>query len=201
MIEEPPVQQRIEPEDDGSSPDPRERPDIARKPRWVLWMGLAGVALLYLYANRPVPASFTWRSDLGTARDEARATGRMILLEFQTEGCPACVYMDREVFSRPEVAEALADWVPVRVDGNVEQALSAQYGIEAFPTFLALAADGQVLAGFVGAREFTEFIDFLQLARERAAPGGQIPSETTPVGSGRGRGKPSPDGSTAIARY
>jgi thioredoxin-like negative regulator of GroEL len=122
----------------------------------------------------------------------------MILLEFQTEGCPACVYMDREVFSRPEVAEALADWVPVRVDGNVERALSAQYGIEAFPTFLALAADGQVLAGFVGAREFTEFIDFLQLARERAAPGGQIPGETTPAGSGPGDVvNPALNGSTA----
>lgn len=143
-------------------------PPPARSPgssRWMLWLLLVAVVSVYLWINRPVPlAAFAWETDLDAGLSKARAEGMPVLLEFQTAGCSACHWMDRNVFPRPTVAEALSGWVPIRIDGNAEPELSFRYGIEAFPTFLVLKPDGTVVKGKVGAMSEEEFVTFLQSA-------------------------------------
>jgi len=132
-------------------------------------VGLALLAAAYIYANRPVPAAFTWERNYEAGLRQAGQRQRFVLLEFQTAGCPACDWMDREVFSQPRVARALEGWVPIRVDGNQNPRLAVQYGVEAFPSFRILSPDGKLVTGFAGARPVDEFIRLIELARQRGA--------------------------------
>lgn len=143
-------------------PNEHRRPPAAR---WMIWVVLALLAAVYIYANRPVPAAFEWERDYQAGLRKAGEQGKFILLEFQTAGCPACEWMDREVFARPDVARALEGWVPVRIDGNREPRLAVEYGVEGFPTFRALSPDGKLVGRLAGARPAEEFIRFLETAR------------------------------------
>jgi thioredoxin-related protein len=133
--------------------------------RWMVWVALALLAGVYIYANRTVPAAFEWEASYEAGVRRAGEQGQFVLLEFQTAGCPACQWMDREVFAQPEVARALEGWVPVRVDGNRHPHLAMRYGVEAFPTFFALSPEGKVVTGFTGTRPADQFIRFLENAR------------------------------------
>lgn len=149
---------------DESRPSSETAPGWQRSGRWAVWVGMILVGGLYLYSSRPVPAAFAWETDLAVGLRRAEETGRPILLEFHTRGCAACEWMDREVFSRSDVAAALADWIPIRVDGNHDRKAAAHYDIEAFPTFLTLGPDGTVITRRVGALPPQEFISLLQRA-------------------------------------
>lgn len=165
MTLEPETRSHDQPDLQAGEPSPEHsRP---RNRRWGMWALFALLAGFYIYANRPVPAAFAWEHDYEAGRRKAAEQGLPVLLEFQAPGCGACAWMDREVFSRPEVARALEGWVPIRVDGNQNPRLMVKYGAEAYPTFRMLSPDGQVLGGFVGAVPAEDFIRAL----ERSHPG------------------------------
>jgi thioredoxin-like negative regulator of GroEL len=152
----------------------QETPVSRRRPggRWMVWAVLAVLVGVYLYANRTVPAAFEWEANYEAGLRKAGEQGKFVLLAFQTAGCPACQWMDREVFSKSEVARALEGWVAVRVDGNREPRLALEYRVEAFPTFFVLSPAGQVVAGFMGTRPADQFIQFLEKARAKDLKGG-----------------------------
>lgn len=85
---------------------------------------------------------------------QARKDHKFIFLDGYTTWCDPCKRMDREVFTRP--AEALffnEKFINVKYD--LEEGggamLKRQYGIAAFPTYLFINSDGQVLHRIVGA--------------------------------------------------
>ncbi len=113
---------------------------IGRLPRpgaWMRWVErLFGLLLLALAAHYgvlatqgfrnvaadDVPASATpavsdipWRTDLASAVAEARLTGQPLFVYAWATWCRACGEMSRTTFRDPAVAEALAGFVPVKV--------------------------------------------------------------------------------------
>jgi len=99
-----------------------------------------------------------WRHDYGKARQEARATGRPLVLDFSTEQCMWCRKLEATTFRDPKVAALLArDFVPLHVDALRQPSLARALKIERFPTLLFAAPDGTILGrhvGFVDAARF-----------------------------------------------
>jgi thioredoxin-related protein len=123
------------------------------------WMFAA--FLLALFSFTPAlanPPAGPWSTDLAKAMQTAKQAGKPVLVMFSAEWCPPCNTMKKNVFTRPEVQDALKTWVPVYVDEAAAPELLERFKIEGFPTFAMLNSQGEELDRFIGGRPAKEFI-------------------------------------------
>ena len=133
-----------------------------RRVNYVMAGALLVVAGLYAYANRPAPASaFTWGTDLEAGLRSAAEHHQLVFVKFHATWCGPCKAMDRDVFSREDVAKALANWVPVSIDVDEQRSVSREYKISSVPTLLILNSKGEVLSRQMGTMPADEFITWL----------------------------------------
>ncbi len=119
----------------------------------------------------------TWLlNDYPGALASARATSRLVFVDFTGYTCTNCRWMEATIFSRPDVSAELSQFVLSRLytdgDGDVyerQQAFQEKtFGTVALPLYAVMTADGKVRATFSGlTRNPAEFIGFLERARER----------------------------------
>ena len=115
----------------------------------------------YRATGAAAPASVEWRTDLDAALAEARADGRLVLVDFSADWCPPCVAMKHDTWPDAGVRAIVAQsYVPVLVDPDRDTASSDRYGISAIPAVLILDASGQVVAraGYLPASGMKRFL-------------------------------------------
>lgn len=106
--------------------------------------------------------------DLDAALARARATGRLVMVDVFAEWCGPCHALDREVFSRQDVAAAVAaGFVPLRVDAETGAGpeVASRYHVVGFPTVLLLGPDGREVDRIFGFVEADGFLSRLADAR------------------------------------
>jgi uncharacterized protein YyaL (SSP411 family) len=101
------------------------------------------------FSPRPNRASeINWHTWSKEAFDEARTTGRPILLSISAVWCHWCHVMDETTYSHPGVIEIInRDYVPVRVDNDVRPDINQRYNMGGWPTTAFLTASGDILTG------------------------------------------------------
>jgi thiol:disulfide interchange protein len=106
---------------------------------------------------------------------KARAEDKLIFVSFTGYACTNCHWMKANMFSRPEITEALNDYVLVELytDGadpasNLNQrVLDEKFSTSAIPYYAILDADERVIASFPGlTRDAKEFLAFLKSPQE-----------------------------------
>src|SRR4051812_11549800 len=102
-----------------------------------------------------------WQSDLAAARTHARESNKPVLLYFTAEWCGPCQFMRKTTWTDRQVADALKEYIPVRIDIDQQPSVARQYGVEAIPRFVILSPQGEVTRSAVGAKEPQEFINWL----------------------------------------
>jgi thioredoxin-related protein len=132
---------------------------------------LAACLALPLYPAAPraaVPAP-AWREwDRGL--DEARTSGRHVLVDVYTDWCGWCRRMDADVYARPEIRDYLArKFVLVKLDAEApdparyqgrsftSRSLAARFSVSGYPTTIFLKPGGDHLfnvPGYVPADRF-----------------------------------------------
>lgn len=161
-------------------PAPPDAPSTRRSParqvvRWlvIVAVGLGGALTIDLIRQALAVDRVAWRDvelpvdDLMNAEVQAAEADMPRLLRFSADWCGPCRMMETDVFSRPDVADAIhARVVPIRIDlsapGEIEQAWTHHYAVVALPTLLLVDADGQELTrltGGVGAEAFLAWLD------------------------------------------
>lgn len=109
-------------------------------------------------------------SQLATAKENKKA----VILDFYADWCEACVLMDRNVFSQPEVQEALNHFILIRADVTAnnafDQAMLKRYQVIAPPTMLFFDVDGrpepeQNIVGEVSSKELLATIHHASMDR------------------------------------
>jgi len=132
---------------------------------WI--MALLVLAGVY-YASTFFPSSdIPWMSDLDDGFAAAKEKNQLVLAEFKTSGCGACVYMDNNVFSQEAVTKALSDWTPVQINVSSQPRLGARYNIEYVPTFIIFSPQGRMMDSFSGTMEVADFVSRLDRAKAR----------------------------------
>jgi thiol:disulfide interchange protein len=141
-----------------------------------LWVILGALlTLLYFNSSRTasVASAVPWEKNMQTALDKARQSQRPILLNFHATWCPSCQAMEREVYTRKDVADALANWIAVSIDGDQEPQIMNHYNVEAFPTLVMLDATGKEIFRYQGYMEADQLIRILQSLNKSRKSGTQ----------------------------
>ena len=83
-----------------------------------------------------------WRKDLNTAKQEAAAARKPVLVYFTAEWCPPCQEMHRVTWPDPRVADALQAVVPVKIDVDQQADVAMAFNVESIPRMQLLNTDG-----------------------------------------------------------
>ncbi len=126
----------------------------------------APLAFLHESSTIETPINFTTvnsMSELSTALDEAKKSGKRTMLDFSAKWCVACQELERSTFSDSKVKQQLKNTVLLRVDltdmTKENQALQDKLGVVAPPTILFFNPHGEEqkqlrIVGEVSADEF-----------------------------------------------
>jgi thiol:disulfide interchange protein len=117
----------------------------------------------------------TWLlNDYDGALKAARTSGKLVFVDFTGYTCTNCRWMEANIFSRPDVAAELGQFVLARLytDGEGEMYERQQafqehtFGTVALPLYAVVDSAGKVRSTFTGlTRNPTEFIAFLRRGR------------------------------------
>src|SRR5437764_15066335 len=90
--------------------------------------------LLLVAAQGLADDQIPWVADFKTACGMAAEQKRLVLLHFYNDNCGPCVRMDQDVFTRKDVADAVAqNFVPVKVHAGKQPQLATRYKINQWP--------------------------------------------------------------------
>jgi thioredoxin-related protein len=119
--------------------------------------GLGAVLALTAYADTP------WLTDYKKAQQQAKASNKLLLLEFTgSDWCPPCRMLQKDVLSTPEFKDfASKNFVLVEIDfprakeqtrelAEQNQMLAQRFGIQGFPSIIVVNSDGKKLGELVG---------------------------------------------------
>jgi len=107
-----------------------------------LVVGLLAVGLFAVGGARG-EEQIPWTGDFRQACEQAAQQRRLVLLHFYNDECEPCERVERNVFSRPEVAAAIArNYVPVKVHAGQNADLARRYQVARWPTDIAVTPAG-----------------------------------------------------------
>jgi thiol:disulfide interchange protein len=110
-------------------------------------------------------------NDHQAALANARRSGRLVFIDFTGYTCTNCRWMEAKMFARPDVADALDQYVLSRLYTDGEGALyerqqqfqERQFGTVALPLYAIVDANGRTVRTFAGlTRSPAEFLAFLR---------------------------------------
>ena len=103
-------------------------------------------------------ADLTWLTDFSKAKAQAKAEGKLVLLDFTgSDFCPPCIRLAKEVFPTKEFSDyAKQHVVLVEVDFPIKkkqspelkaanEALAKEFKVDGYPTLIVLSPDGKKL--------------------------------------------------------
>ena len=111
------------------------------------------------------------------ALDRARREAKLVLVNFTGYACTNCHWMKANMFTRPEIAQAMKDFVLVELYTDGTDAASEEnqklqdekFSTVAIPYYAIVDSDGKVVSSFPGlTKNAQEFLTFLKSGRPAA---------------------------------
>src|SRR5947209_691587 len=104
---------------------------------------LALAALLVAAAPALATDQISWVPDFQAACGMAAEQHRLVLLHFYNDNCGPCVRVDQNVFSKAEVAEAVAqNYLAIKVHAGKTPQLATRYRVQQWPTDVFVTPSG-----------------------------------------------------------
>jgi thioredoxin-related protein len=130
---------------------------------------------LLLAALALIPAAcgqrddFWFDGDFSAATTQARQSGSLVMLVFETDWCTWCDRMEREVFTDPDVRSALEGLLVLKLDAEGDgERLAARYRVDAYPTIVFVNGDGEEVDRILGYLPAGEFVTESRRIRGRS---------------------------------
>lgn len=119
---------------------------------------LSILAAAFALSLSALAADPTWLTDLPKAKAQAKAEGKLVLMDFTgSDFCPPCIRLAKEVFPIKEFSDyAKQHLVLVEVDFPIKkkqppelkaanEALAKEFKVDGYPTLIVLTPDGKKL--------------------------------------------------------
>lgn len=90
----------------------------------------------------PAPAFIAWLSSLEVALQSSRSSGKPVMIDFYTDGCEDCRWMDSNTYTAPDVINLTQDFVPLKVNAEYHPEIAQRYHVTRFPTVIWTDGEG-----------------------------------------------------------
>ncbi len=104
-----------------------------------------------------------WHTNLATARQVSQQYKVPLLVHFYGDQCMPCESLEKNVFTRPEVASTMQRYfVPVKINATADRKTAAEFGVHSWPTDVFLGPDGKALSQGVCSQNPNAYLQNLQ---------------------------------------
>lgn len=129
------------------------------------------LALLLLASGCSVQTQMKFET--GSFRElqkEAASSSRLIFVDLRADWCGPCKTMERDVFSRSDVARFMEKHfvcTQLEIDREPGRTLAREYEVHSIPTFLIFDSEGKLVARTTGGRSAKNFLKDMQTILDR----------------------------------
>ena len=117
--------------------------------------------------NDTVSLSIEWMN-FSEGLQKAKQEDKPVMVDFYADWCGPCRMMDQITYEDEKVIEeVMKNFVPVKVDVDVEQTLAYQFGIYSIPTIVYLDENGNEVYRTVGYRSVSQILADMNEALSR----------------------------------
>ena len=130
-----------------------------------IWFGLVGV----VSAGEGV-----WRTDFDQAVNEARQSGRVLVVHFWNESCPPCRRWEAQVASDSAVLQRIEErFIAVKVNTSRNPEIARRFEVTRIPQDVVLSSHGQVVLQCVSPLQASEYLQWLARIEQVASQQGR----------------------------
>ena len=129
---------------------------------------LCALSACPVFAQPEKAPAVSWFTSYDEGMAAAKAEEKPVLIDFFAEWCVWCKKMDEDVYANKEVAQALAEFVCIRVDTEKDPRVALAYYAEALPRTIFLNVYGEITVDRSGFLPLEMFQDVLAEARTGA---------------------------------
>jgi thiol:disulfide interchange protein len=125
-------------------------------------------------STQSTPAKATkiaWQPTFEKAQQIAKSSGKLIMIDFYTDWCGACKWMDANTYTNNAVIKESSNMVNVKVNAEKRTDLAQKYGIRAYPTLVWVDSSGEVVHKIEGAPQADMMVELIQGVRASRAAG------------------------------
>ena len=139
----------------------------ARKALGVTMMVVGAMVVLRYFEAVPPGAQIEWRVDFDTAREEARNTGRPLLVDFGADWCSACHELEEMALHDERVVAESRRFMAIRVDlsdagDEVAQGRLREYSQQGLPFLVLHDGTGEVVHRITAPLPADEFLPIIR---------------------------------------
>ncbi|MCX6061231.1 MAG: thioredoxin family protein [Campylobacterales bacterium] len=123
---------------------------------------IVSLALIVSYAS----AQINWAPSYDAALVKAAKEKKNVMVMLSKEGCPACEYMENNVFEEQMIEDTInKNFVPVHLDVHKDK-IPSELGYIGTPTFHFLNAKGEKLKRYDGGANIPTFMGILNSVKK-----------------------------------
>ena len=131
---------------------------------------LAPVGVLAAPARKTAP-KVEWQPSYAAALKAARHSGKPLFIDFYTDWCGPCKYMEQTTYKDPKFVAHSRGWIMVKVNPEKSAAgrkLFNKYHLDGYPSMVLTDASGQKHGLVVGSSPTNALINEMRRAARKA---------------------------------
>lgn len=106
-----------------------------------------------------------WLYDWDQAMTAAKATGKLVMVDFMASWCGPCKMLEKESFHTSAFKEEAKDFILLKIDIDQMPGLAQRYGVEAIPNVQFLDSNGKVVHKWLGYIPLKEVLGHMRTAK------------------------------------
>lgn len=105
-----------------------------------------------------------WHDDSQLALNNSKEQNKVLLIYFRTNWCGYCKKLDKTILLDEQVSTELEKMTLLKIDGDIRLDLVKKYEIKAYPSFIFLDSNQNLIESFVGSPNKDTFLTKLEQA-------------------------------------